>query len=122
MKQQQQLKAIINYLSKNDFYYCQEYEGIYQANECYCADDILQQAYDAIYVSVAPILSGYRIDPINDLTEEAQENLRIEAFEQAEKYHIRFNNLKQQEAQEAINNNQELKQILLDRFTNSAHK
>lgn len=122
MKAKQTLKTIIEYLAKQDFYYCYQYEGLYQADECYCAEDILQEAHDAIYVAVAPILAGYRIDPLADLTEEAQEQLTIEAYEQAERYHIRFNNLKQQEAEEAINNNQELKQLLLDTYKETAHK
>ena len=121
MKAKQTLKAIIEYLAGNDFYYCNQYEELFQANECYCADDIYQEAIDNIYTSVKGVLSGYYIC-VNDLTEEAQEAIRIEAFEEAEKYHIRFYNMKQQEAIEAINNNKELKQLLFERFSNSAHK
>lgn len=116
------LKSIIKFLSKHDFYYCMEYEGIYEANECYCVDDILQQAHDSIYTAVCGILGSLRIDPKNDLTDEIQDELINEAYEQAERFHIRFNNLKQQEIIEYINNNKELKQILFDRFTETAHK
>ena len=115
------LKAIIKYLLKHDFYYCMEYEGIYEANECYCVDDLLQQAFDSIYNSVCGILGSYRITT-EQLTEELLEDLTNEAYEQAEKFHIRFNNLSKQEIIEHINNNKELKQILFDRFTETAHK
>lgn len=115
------LKAIIEYLAGNDFYYCNQYEELYQANECYCADDIYQEAIDNIYISVKGVLSGYCIC-VNDLTEEAQEAIRIEAFEESEKFHIRFDNLSFKEAQEAINNNKDLKQLLFERFTETAHK
>lgn len=118
----QQLITIIKFLSNNDFYYCKEYEGIYQYNECYCADDILQEAHDRIYTAVRGILGSFSISPKEDLTDEIQDELINEAYEQAERFHIRFNNLKQQEALEAINNNKELKQILLDRYKETAHK
>ena len=110
------LKSIIKFLSKHDFYYCMEYEGIYEANECYCVDDLLQQAFDSIYNSVCGILGSYRITT-EQLSDELLEDLTNEAYEEAEKYHIRFYNMKEQEAIEAINNNKELKQILFDRFT-----
>ena len=115
------LKAIIKYLLKHDFYYCMEYEGIYEANECYCVDELLQQAFDSIYTSVCGILGSYRITT-EQLTEELLEDLTNEAYEQAEKFHIRFNNLSKQEIIEHINNNKELKQILFERFTETAHK
>ena len=67
-------------------------------------------------------MGSLRIDPKNDLTDEIQDELINEAYEQAERFHIRFNNLKQQEIIEYINNNKELKQLLFDRFTETAHK
>ena len=115
------LKSIIKFLSKHDFYYCMEQEGIYKANECYCVDDLLQRAFDSIYTAVCGILGSYRI-ATEQLSDELLEDLTNEAYEQAEKFHIRFNNLSKQEIIEHINNNKELKQILFDRFTFSAHK
>ena len=125
MKNKQQLKAIINYLAKTNFYFCKANGEIFNSedgNMCYCAEDILQQAHDAVYVAVVPILAGYRIDPIADLTEEAQEQLLYEAQEIAEQQHIRFNSITKQHAEQAIKDNQELAKILFERFSNSAHK
>ena len=115
------LKSIIKFLSKHDFYYCYQYEGLYEANECYCVDDLLQQAFDSIYNSVCGILGSYRITT-EQLSEELLEDLTNEAFEQAERYHLRFNNLSKQDIIEHINNNKDLKQILFERFTETAHK
>ena len=116
------LKSIIKYLSKRDFYYCYEYDGIYEANECYCVEDILQQAHDSIYTAVCGILGSLRIDPKNDLTDEMQEQLTNEAYEQAERFHLRFKNLSKNKILENIKNNKELKQILFERFAETAHK
>lgn len=125
MKAKQTLKAIINFLSKNDYYFCKQYDEIFNSefgDICYCAEDILQKAHDKIYVAVKPILAGYYLDPLNDLTEEAQEEILELAQEQAEAQHIRFNSITKAEAQKAIEESKELKQILFDRFTETAHK
>ena len=122
MKTKAKLITIIKFLSNHDFYYCHEYEGLFQANECYCAEDLLQKAHDRIYTAVCGILGSLRIDPKNDLTDEIQEQMINEAYERAERYHIRFNNLKQPQIIEHINKNKELKQILFERFAETAHK
>lgn len=119
------LKAIIEYLAHEDFYFCKQYDEIFNSefgDICYCAEDILQQAHDKIYVAVKEVLAGYYLDPLNDLTEEAQEALQTQAQEQAEAQHIRFNSITKAEAQKAILENQELAKILFDRFTETAHK
>ena len=119
------LKSIINFLSKTDFYFCKNYDELFNlelGENCYCADDLLQTAYDNIYVSVKETLAGYYLDPKNDLTDEAKENLINEVLEIVENYHIYFNKDSRETIEAAINNIPKLKQILFERFTETAHK
>lgn len=117
------LIKIIKFLSENEYYFCINSGELHQEiDECDCVDSLLQNVYDRIYVSVCDLLDGYRIDPKHDLKDEIQEQIINEAFEQAERLHIRFNNLNNQEIIEHVNNNTELKQLLFDRFTETAHK
>ena len=118
------IKTIINYLAKTEFYFCKNYGELFNlelGENCYCADDLLQTAYDNIYVAVAETLAGYRICE-NDLTDEAKENLINEVMEIVENYHIYFNKDSRETIEAAINNIPELKQILFERFKFSAHK
>ena len=125
MNNKKALKSIIKFLSKTDFYFCKNYDELFNlelGENCYCADDLLQTAYDNIYVSVKEILAGYYLDPKNDLTDEAKENLINEVLEIVENYHIFFNKDSRETIEAAINNIPKLKQILTDRFTETAHK
>lgn len=118
------IKTIINYLAKTEFYFCKNYDELFNlelGENCYCADDLLQTAYDNIYVSVANTLPGYRICKDN-LTDEAKENLINEVMEVVENYHIYFNKDSKETIEAAINNIPKLKQILLDKYKFTAHK
>ena len=113
------LKSIIKFLSKKDFYYCVETEELYNARNgemCYCADDIYQEAHDAIYVALVELFGGYRIDTKQALTEEFQEEILNLTHEKADENHYYFNSMTTREAENVIQEQQELKQILFERF------
>lgn len=119
------LKSIIKFLSKHDFYFCAETGELYNVGNgenCYCADDIYQDAHDAIYVAFAGLFNGYRIDTKKALTDEFQEEILDLTHEKADENHYYFNSMSPNEVKQTINNNKELKQILFDRFTETAHK
>lgn len=117
------LKAIIKFLSKNDFYFCYRDEELFTNDEpCYCLEHYIQEAHDAIYVAFAGLFGGYRIDTKQALTEEFQEVILELAQEQADKEHFNFGNTTLRKAAQAIEESKELKQILFDRFTETAHK
>ena len=116
---------IIKFLSKNDYYFCVETGELYNLGNgemCYCADDIYQEAHDAIYVAFAELFNGYRIDTKQALTEEFQEEILNLTHEKADENHYFFNSMTTREAENVIQEQKELKQILFDRFTFSAHK
>lgn len=125
MKNKQKLITIIKFLSKNDFYYCAKNGELYNIGNgemCYCADDIYQEAHDDIYVALVELFNGFRIDTNKALTEEFRAEILELASEKADENHYYFNTITKKEALQIIQDNEELKQILTERFTFSAHK
>ena len=121
----QALISIIKFLSKNDYYYCVETGELYDFGNgemCYCADDIYQEAHDAIYVAFAELFNGYRIDTKQALTEEFHEEILNLTHEKADLNHYYFNSMTTREAENVIQEQKDLKQILFERFTETAHK
>lgn len=119
------LKAIINFLAKNDFYFCVETGELYNLGNgemCYCADDIYQEAHDVIYVAFVELFNGYRIDTKQALTDEFQEEILNLTHEKADLNHYYFNSMTTREAEDVIQEQKDLKQILFERFTETAHK
>ena len=110
---------IIKFLSKNDFYYCVETGELYNIGNgemCYCADDIYQEAHDAIYVAFAELFNGYRIDTKQALTEDFQEEILNLTHEKADLNHYYFNNMTQNEALQVIQEHQDLEDLLLNTY------
>ena len=114
------LKSIIKFLSKNNFYFCVETGELYNegnGENCYCADDIYQEAHDAIYVALVELFGGYRINTSQALTEEFQEEILNLTNEKADENHYYFKSMTTREAENVIQEQNELKQILFERFT-----
>lgn len=117
------LKNIIKYLSNNEYYYCYRDEELFSTEmPCYCLEHYIQEAHDAIYVAFAGIFDGYRIDTKQALTEEFSEEILELAQQKADEEHLNFWNTTTREAEQAIQDSKELKQLLFDRFTETAHK
>ena len=118
MNNKKALKSIINFLSKNNFYFCVETGDLYKGNgeNCYCADDIYQEAHDSIYVAFVELFGGYRISTKQALTEEFQEEILNLTNEKADENHYYFNKMTTREAENVIQEQNELKQILFERF------
>ena len=120
MKNKTALKSIIKFLSKNNFYFCVETGELYNegnGENCYCADDIYQKAHDAIYVAFVELFGGYRISTKQALTEEFQEEILNLTHEKADENHYYFKSMTTREAENAIQEQKALKQILFERFT-----
>lgn len=117
------LHLIINYLTNSSVYYCWSDELLYSATDpCSCAEDMLQKAFDAVYLSLVELFQGYRIDPYNDLTDEAKQDLQEQAEQAADEQHVYFGNMTYKEALEAIIENKKIEQLLLDTYQFTAHK
>lgn len=117
------LKAIIKYLAGNEFYFCYRDGELFTTDEpCYCLEHYIQEAHDAIYVAFAGLFGGYRIDTKQALTEEFNEEILELAQQKADEEHLNFWNTTLREAAQAIEESKELKQILFERFTETAHK
>lgn len=109
---------IINFLSNNEYYFCLNSGELHQEiDECWCADRLLQNIYDRIYLSVCDLLDGYRIDPKTELTDDALEFLTTLVQEKADENHYYFNIMTTKEAEDVIQEQKELKQLLTERFT-----
>ena len=120
MNNKKALKSIINFLSKNNFYFCVETGDLYNkgnGEKCYCADEIYQEAHDSIYVAFVELFGGYRIETSQALTEEFQEEILNLTNEKADENHYFFNSMTTREAENVIQEQKELKQILFERFT-----
>ena len=117
------LKAIIKYLAGNEFYYCYRDGELFTTDEpCYCLEHYVQEAHDAIYVAFAELFNGYRIDTKQALTEEFQEEILNLTHEKADLNHYYFNSMTTREAEQVIQEHQDLEDLLLNTYQETAHK
>lgn len=111
------LITIIKFLSKNEYYFCLNSGELHQEiDECGCADHLLQNVYDRIYVSVCDLLDGYRIDPKAELTDDALEFLTTLTQEKADENHYYFEKMTQNEALQVIQEHPDLANLLLNTY------